>query len=211
MTVSRSLQLKPRLLHLTSDLDSRNQPVRHVRFQIVQPRQTTFPVDDPQRTEDPFQTITRPLLEPIEMLIIHPIRHSTSLPDGSNRCDQILGRPQWRALDTSLTPSVPSLFQLTPIDTAKRREPTSKKSQFSGITTGAATGGNSRCTPTRRAFQPRLRQQQTAATALSSGVHDRRALTPRPARMASIDLPATSSHRGDPPEQATITSRHRHR
>jgi hypothetical protein len=52
-----------------------------------------------------------------------------------------------------------------------------------------------------RGRQPHIRterrQQQTAATVSPSGVRDRPTSTSWPAQMTLIDLPATSSHRGD--------------
>ena len=77
--MSRRCQIEPRLLDFGGDFDGCDHPGGQICFQVVQSRRTTSPIDDTYWTEDPFETITRPLLEPVEMLIVQPFRHTCQL------------------------------------------------------------------------------------------------------------------------------------
>jgi|SRR6266496_849318 len=59
-TFGRGLQLESLRVDVTGHLKGRNRPVGQVRFEVVEPRWSTSPVDSPQRPEEGRETISRP-------------------------------------------------------------------------------------------------------------------------------------------------------
>ena len=80
------LHAEPLRFNCTCDFDGRDRAVRPARLKVMQPRQPTFPVDDPQLSEAWLKAVTRPPLVRIEVLIVRPQRHHpNSLPSRRNR------------------------------------------------------------------------------------------------------------------------------